>query len=70
MGVIRLFAAASIGLASTLATAADPDQAIRQDCKERTDNGTLSILLTLLPWWVSWRLDTMLPPWLSTIRVL
>lgn len=30
MGVIRLFAAASIGLASTLATAADPDQAIRQ----------------------------------------
>ncbi|WP_436785109.1 disulfide isomerase DsbC N-terminal domain-containing protein [Stutzerimonas frequens] len=30
MGVIRFFAAASIGLASTLATAADPDQAIRQ----------------------------------------
>lgn len=30
MGVIRLFAAATVGLASTLAVAADPDQAIRQ----------------------------------------
>jgi thiol:disulfide interchange protein DsbC len=30
MGVIRLFAAAAVGLASTVAMAADPDQAIRQ----------------------------------------
>lgn len=30
MGVIRLFAAAAVGLASTVAMAAEPDQAIRQ----------------------------------------
>jgi len=34
MGVIRMFAAATIGLVSTVAMAADPDQAIRQSLQK------------------------------------
>lgn len=34
MGVIRLFAAAAFGLASTVVMAADPDQAIRQSLQK------------------------------------
>ena len=34
MGVIRMFAAATVGLVSTVAMAADPDQAIRQSLQK------------------------------------